>query len=63
MLVYMDHPTHGTYIAYTPLEVNSAKVKGWVVREPVKEEAKRDTIKLKKADKCQSVPTQNFKQQ
>lgn len=38
MLVYLDHPKHGTHIAYSAEEVESCKRNGWVPREARKAE-------------------------
>ena len=32
MIVYMDHPKHGTHIAYSEDEVKACEANGWRVR-------------------------------
>ena len=33
MIVYMEHPKHGTHIAYSEDEVKACEANGWKVRQ------------------------------
>lgn len=46
MLVYMEHPHHGTHIAYDHGEVERCKANGWKVREEPeqKQDDERDEL-------------------
>lgn len=53
MIVRIKHEKHGFHHVYTPQELEKAKLNGWV--EDI-EPTPKQTVKLKKGDKCQSQP-------